>query len=130
LAQDLVLSEVPCKEWQGRKDKDGYAMSGRATRVAREVFMTTYGYVPPVVMHTCDNPPCIEPTHLLAGTKRLNSIDMARKGRQWKQKITPSIAAQVRAEYKPGVTRQVDLAERFGVDQTTISKIVLRKGVI
>ena len=120
----------PCIEFQGYRDKDGYGQSGRCTKAHRAAFLAAYGWLPRLVMHTCDNPPCIEPTHLVAGSAKANSRDMARKGRQWQQKVTPPIAAQICAAYQRGATRQADLAETFGVDQTTISRIVLRKGVV
>jgi hypothetical protein len=34
-----------------------------------------------VIMHTCDNPPCINPRHLKLGTHKLNYQDMLDKGR-------------------------------------------------
>lgn len=34
-----------------------------------------------VIMHTCDNPRCIKPTHLLLGTFSDNSRDMVKKSR-------------------------------------------------
>lgn len=138
MAQDLasrfwnkVDKTDGCWLWTGRPLADGYGQFGgrRAHRVAWEL---TYGPVQRglCVLHHCDTPLCVRPSHLFDGTKRENSRDMARKGRQWKQKITPSTAAQIRAAYERGVTRQVDLAARFGVDQTTISRVVLRRGVV
>lgn len=38
-----------------------------------------------VVMHTCDNPPCINPLHLRRGTQAENNADMTAKGRHWQQ---------------------------------------------
>ena len=37
------------------------------------------------VMHTCDNPPCINISHLKLGTHAENMADMKAKGRTWRQ---------------------------------------------
>lgn len=34
-----------------------------------------------VVMHICDNPPCVRPDHLKVGSPRDNNLDMMGKGR-------------------------------------------------
>jgi hypothetical protein len=63
---------------------DGYPQIYRNRKswvISRWVFYINNGYLPPVVMHTCDNPLCINPSHLIAGNIKINSLDMVSKGR-------------------------------------------------
>lgn len=73
-----------CLMWPGRTDEDGYGRIGkrsiRAHRVAWE--RANRRQIPPglVVMHTCDNPPCVNPSHLILGTVGDNNRDREAKG--------------------------------------------------
>jgi hypothetical protein len=77
----------PCHIWTGCKDKDGYGLvkvagkMRRATHVALEI--ATGEPIAPrtTVMHHCDYPPCVRPSHLKAATSKKNSEDMVAKGR-------------------------------------------------
>lgn len=70
-----------CWEWQGAKSKC-YGMF-RGTRAHRFAFTLAYGPIPSgtVVCHSCDNPPCCNPSHLFGGTIADNVRDMMAKGR-------------------------------------------------
>lgn len=83
------------------------------------------------VLHRCDNPACCNPRHLFLGTKKDNSQDMVRKGRNRCQrgekvalsKLTEEKIRLIRASRKSN--RQ--LAEEFGVCHPNISRIRSRK---
>ena len=76
-------------------------------------------------MHTCDNPPCCNPQHLVLGTTMSNIQDKIRKGRMKRcaehgsAKLTWADVLEIRALY-PQMS-QDRLAARFGVSQPSIS---------
>jgi len=76
-----------CTTWSGQKDKDGYPRlkyKGQTRKASRVLMEEITGQpIPPhkVVMHTCDNPECLNVTHLKVGTQGENLEDMKAKGR-------------------------------------------------
>ncbi len=77
-----------CWLWTAAKDRKGYGLfklTGSVTRSAHRVsWMLTRGSMPAssvVVMHTCDNPGCVNPAHLKLGTNLENNADKVAKGR-------------------------------------------------
>lgn len=89
--------------------------------------------MPFIIRHTCDNPRCVNPEHLLAGTVADNSRDMVERGRSLtgerniKAKLTVHKVNAIRTAYGEGGIRQVDLAKQYGVSQRTISMIVRKE---
>jgi len=90
------------------------------------------------ICHHCDNPSCVNPQHLFSGSQAENLRDMRGKGRGFQvqsryrsenatAKLNEDQVALIRDAYKEGVT-QVQLAAIYGVNQSTISIIALRKG--
>lgn len=84
------LSPTPtaegCIEWTGYRDEGGYGKISAKTvtgahRVGYEFFNDDELTADDVVMHTCDNPPCVNPFHLKLGTQADNNKDKANKGR-------------------------------------------------
>lgn len=81
------LVESGCREWQRQVNEKGYGKVTRKTygevKAHRAAYRVFKGEIPEgyVVMHSCDNPRCINPEHLSVGTLKDNTQDMMRKGR-------------------------------------------------
>jgi hypothetical protein len=75
-----------CWIWTGMKQKSGYgrfSYNGRKWRANRLAWIFSIGLIPDGlhVLHTCDNPACVNPNHLWLGTHQDNVDDRERKGR-------------------------------------------------
>lgn len=137
-ARYFETSATGCWEWRGARFGSGYGQfyAGRdgegmrknihAHRFAYEI---RHGEIAPDqhVLHRCDNPPCVNPDHLFAGTRSDNMQDMFSKGRgkpRGKTQLTPDQVTTIRAALKsdPSIRPQV-LAHRFGVSASLIAMI-------
>lgn len=103
-----------CWPWIAKaKHKHGYGMFTVATGFVdyshRLAFALANGGMPEgtYIRHSCDNPPCCNPMHLLEGTQADNVQDMMRRGRHVKRRDSPEIRrkiAEARAKNPPKVT--------------------------
>lgn len=86
-----VVEKQGCWEYKGAKDRDGYGAhsyiveNGKRIKCGAHRFMAMiHGHVIPpgyVVCHKCDNPSCVNPTHLFVGTVDDNNQDKVNKNR-------------------------------------------------
>jgi len=126
-----------CWWWRGAIVKGGYGRifkDGRKQYVHRISYERAAGYLPEDldVLHSCDNPACINPAHLFLGTQTDNNNDMWAKGRarvplgekHGNHKLTEQYVRDIRES-------ELDfsiLAEKYGVTRQLI--VYVRRGTI
>lgn len=118
-----------CFEWTARLLNSGYGtinINGVHKLAHRVAWEDALGPIPSgfCVLHSCDNRKCVTVHHLFLGTHKDNARDMHAKGRARKPKITADVVSAVLFELSYG-ERQVDIAKRYGITQSTVSKIKL-----
>ena len=144
-----VGSETECWPWQtARTTATGYgrfSLQGRGVVASRVAFRLFHGRdAAGFVCHTCDNPPCVNPTHLFEGDGAANYADCRAKGRtnnasgdRHGLRVHPERRArgnrnprtrlrewqvrEARDLYLTGGWSQTDLAKRYGVTREVMS---------
>lgn len=127
-----------CWIWTGSRHSCGYGQI--ATKAQKPItthrlsYIIHNGPIPSgmVIRHTCDNPPCVRPDHLVLGTHADNVADkVAKKRHRWGSrmptaKLTESDIPIIRRMLASGVEHQ-EIASRFGVSRTAITYINIGK---
>lgn len=125
-----------CWGWTGHTHDFGYGLIGKRVdgkKVKFYAHVVSYqmhvGEVPKGVtlLHSCDNPPCSNFTHLTPGTQTENMHDMWNKGRgctanHFKPKLTEAEVDQINALISFGFT-QGKIAAAFDISQAAVSLI-------
>jgi hypothetical protein len=140
----LTTKKTPsgCIEWQGSKFVRGYGrsfMNGRQCTASRVSYSMFVGPIPEGlhILHSCDNPPCVNPTHLRAGTSKENMQERERKGRRKAPKgeghsmakLTEDDVRAIRGNHDPKSPERNSraLAKQYGVDYSMIRLIINNK---
>lgn len=138
---NIPSDQNACWGWIAMRDLDGYGMiwpggaKGPMLKASRVSWEIHFGPIPSglSVLHTCDNPSCVNPSHLFLGTQKDNRQDATRKGRTAKgeengsAKLTEPQVRDIRARYVEGGITMRTLAKMFGVHPGTIGDILHRQ---
>ena len=141
------LSAGECWNWDAYKDVDGYGCfypAGEAWRAHRYAWRLEYGRIKRdlLVCHTCDNPSCVNPSHLFQGSFKDNMQDKLKKGRHrcgegvpslhrgekhHSSKVTIEAVLEIRKLYSLGGISFANLGARFGLKGAATRDIVRRE---
>jgi len=123
----VVNPHTQCWERSGYQDKDGYTFvqfrengKKRKLRAHRVSYELHTGELVDglVIMHSCDNPCCVNPTHLIQDTQAENNADKLSKKRQ-PVKFSDDVVEDVRYS----VDTLEECAARHGMSIAQVSRI-------
>lgn len=134
-----------CWIWTGSRKKHGYGQIGmymlfgtcRPVGAHCVSYELVHGRVPEgkEICHSCDNPPCVNPAHLFAGTHKRNMYDAILKGRlpfnlekrnperQKRIKFTPEQQAIIKAARKAKRLSIYDMGQVLDLDYTRYHRL-------
>lgn len=132
----MPYMETACWVWTGAKDKKGYGRAranGKTHLSHRLSFQISNAQIPEgrLCLHRCDNPPCVNPTHLRNGTARQNTEEMMEKGRDFhafgeehpRAKLDRNKVLEMRGMRKSGGSI-LSISRKFGVAWWTAKKAI------
>lgn len=127
-----------CWEWRGgvsgqNRPYGSFTIHYKHWRTHRLAYFWATGVMPTMdVLHSCDNPRCVNPDHLREGTTQDNTQDRHNKGRSARgekhgqARLTAEIVRSMRKDADNGMT-YMDIARKFQASHTHVAGIVKRK---
>lgn len=122
-----------CWHWTGKKHKGyGATSHGGSNRITsnRLAWMVLRGPIPAGmhVLHHCDNPGCVNLSHLFLGTHSDNMMDRNKKGRCAKGErhglavLTDQVVREIEAAKQSGVAPR-ECASAMGLKESTVRNV-------
>lgn len=123
----VYITNNGCWPWVASRDTLGYGLfrEGSRLRKAHQVaFRLAYGReTTQQVLHRCDTPACVRPSHLFEGTAADNMQDMLRKGRSGRAKLKPAQVVEMKRRRREG-EKATALAREYGIHYSTFKDIM------
>ena len=122
-----VADKTGCWEWTAATAKKyGYIWDGdklvRSHRLSLRLALDAGEFDENLnCNHRCDNPPCVNPSHLRQGTQRENILESRLT------KLTEKDVREIKSRYRKNDVTMRELGEDFGVGQPAVSLIVNEK---
>jgi len=139
IVERINITDGGCWEWKLKVRPNGYArvtylrQSMYAHRLSFEAFN---GYIDPQldVCHQCDNRKCVNPFHLLQGTRKDNMQDAVSKGRQATGAKLPQTKIhgkdlRIVLEMISDGFKYKDIAEMYNVTKSCIGYIARKNNI-
>ena len=117
-----------CWVWTSNMDDEGYGLfsvSEKSMRAHVFAYQEAHGYLLPgfLVLHHCDNPPCVRESHMFVGTHVDNMIDCGEKGRLPQAKLTPDAVRLIRKLNTEGASQR-EIGRRVGTSHTNVGYVL------
>lgn len=138
-------SSEECWIWQGATDRAGYGWFSFGSRSRGKASCHRISLAlhlgdeigQSCVLHSCDNPSCVNPGHLRVGDRADNARDMVKRRRHWSQtgsystagtangraKINPNDVHEIRRRHSDGES-QVRIAMDYPISRAQVGNIV------
>lgn len=121
-----------CWEWMGSRNNRGYGQLGLNGKLVLAHRFSMGMPAGALVLHRCDNPPCVRPSHLFLGSHVDNMADMKSKGRRtWRgmpgeshpmAKLSGAQVMEIRELLDWGFSQRV-IGEAYGVSREAVKDI-------
>ena len=125
------ITDEDCWNWKAGLSDKGYGrinVKRKARHAHKLIYIHFKGEVRDdlQVMHTCNNPSCVNPSHLILGTNKDNQQYATLHGRsvnQFRPKLTSQEVERCKRQSSVGFTYQ-DIADILGCSRNTVFEAV------
>lgn len=137
----LLTPFTDCHLWSASTNKFGYGKLSCGNNTWMFAHRFSYeqakGQIPEnkYVLHTCDNPACVNPEHLYLGDYKQNALDREQRNRgnhacgedHGRNKLSVDSVRKIREDFETGKFSFRQLGKIYGVDGKTVADIVRNK---